>query len=121
MEIVVFIFAAMLVAIGLLLILHVKGALWAQPPADPLRDQQWSAYEERRMRVRRDRVWWKIETLYSEFAEREAAAAAREPATAPRPEQGGDRSTLTSRRPGAADGKPAAPSAAAAHHPQRRN
>ncbi|HEY9281914.1 MAG TPA: hypothetical protein VIP46_00520, partial [Pyrinomonadaceae bacterium] len=92
MEIVVFIFAAMLVAIGLLLILHVKGALWAQPPADPVRDQQWSAYEERRMRVRRDRVWWKIETRYYEFAEREAAAAAeREPATAPRPEQGGGR------------------------------
>ena len=75
MDFIVYIFAAILGAVGLLLVLHVKGALWREPPAVSAREQQLAAYEERRMRVRRDRVWMRIETLHSEFIKREEAAA----------------------------------------------
>lgn len=114
MEYFVYIFAAILMAVGLLLVLHVKGALWQEPPADDAREQQWAAYEERRMRVRRDRVWSRVETLHSEFVKREAAAApARAQAPTPRPEQGGNPGAITPREAGAAGEHLAAPPAAA--------
>jgi len=112
MDLIVFIFAAILLAVGLLLVLHVKGALWQEPPADAAREQQWAAYEERRMRVRRDRVWSRIETLHSEFVKREGAAAPAQSPT-PRPEQGGNSRAAAPREAGAADERVAAPPAAA--------
>ena len=101
MDLIVYIFAAILVAAGLLLVLRVKGALWQGPPVDAPREQQWAAYEERRMRLRRDRVWTRIETLHAEFTKREAAPAPAQPPT-PRPEQGGDSCAVAPRESGAA-------------------
>lgn len=105
MDLLVIIFALLLLAMGLLLILHVKGELLREPPAQIAREQQWAAYEARRMRVRRDRVWSRVEMLYSEFAEREAAfAAARAQPPAPRPEQGDDSGAVTPCESGGAGG-----------------
>lgn len=48
------------------------------------------------MRVRRDRVWWRVEALHSEFTEREAAGRPREAhGPAPRPVRGGNSDALT--------------------------
>lgn len=92
MEIGIYIFAAILVAVGVFLILQVRGAEQGEAPPDASREQQWIAYEQRVMRLRRDKVWWRIETLYSEFNEREAGGSTtpQAQAPAPRPEQGGD-------------------------------
>jgi hypothetical protein len=69
----VVIFTSFLLAAGLVLILRVREALRGDPPPADRRDLQWNAYEERRMRLRRDRVWQRMDALYAEFAERQAA------------------------------------------------
>lgn len=96
MEVFSFIFALLLVGTGVCLILSLRTTLRGDPPPDVQRDRRWAAYEERRMRVRRDRVWRRVESLHSEFNGREAAGGTRaEHPPARRPARGGDAEAVT--------------------------
>jgi hypothetical protein len=65
-------FASLLLGAGLLLALLYRSTSRVTAPERGRRERELMAYESRRMRLRRDRVWWRMESLYSEFAEREA-------------------------------------------------
>lgn len=82
MEIASIVFALLIVSAGLLLIARVRDAVGGAPPPDPSRERQLIAYEERRMRLRRDRVWSRVESMHSEFSERHSSLPLRD---APRP------------------------------------
>lgn len=84
------IFASILVVLGVILILRVRDMLRDDPRFETYRDRQLIAYEERRMRVTRDRVWQRVDSLHVEFTRREAAGGPRvSNGSAPRHAQAG--------------------------------
>ena len=74
MDVYAFIFVAVLLAIGVVLILFVRSGRWEAPDAPGRSLRQEALREERRMQRRRWRVWYKIDELHDLFNERVAAA-----------------------------------------------
>lgn len=100
MEFGIYIFALILVLTGLFLIARLRPTRDGRDD-DARRDQRWHAYEERQRRVRRDRVWWRVESLYEEFNERQRAGGEtrEQPAAAAAPApKGADSGTFTPER-----------------------